>query len=144
MVHLFLRSQTGSWSPSRFFTWELGLIASCVEGEARSRSQTLLKSSLNIYAPRRKGTNSLEKGNRRPEAGPISLILPSNFWCLWEMTSAIGWYGPLIDLSEAALHVGDFVQLLVFVHRSTPVQVSLSVCVFFIVIEFSSDFVINW
>ena len=50
------------------------------------------------------------------------------------MTSAIGWYGPLIDLSEASLHVGDFVQLLVFVHRSTPtVQVEcycvcLSVC----------------
>lgn len=40
------------------------------------------------------------------------------------MTSAIGWYGPLIDLSNAALHVGDFVQLLVLVHRSTPVQVS--------------------
>ncbi|GMY06815.1 LOC100273399 isoform [Fagus crenata] len=42
------------------------------------------------------------------------------------MTSAIGWYGPLIHLSEAALHVGDFVQLLVFVHRSTPVQYKLS------------------
>ncbi|XP_075647494.1 uncharacterized protein LOC142618439 isoform X2 [Castanea sativa] len=43
------------------------------------------------------------------------------------MTSAIGWYGPLIDLSEASLHVGDFVQLLVFVHRSTPtVQYKLS------------------
>ncbi|KAB1205355.1 hypothetical protein CJ030_MR7G010697 [Morella rubra] len=42
------------------------------------------------------------------------------------MTSAIGWYGPLIDLSEAALHVGDFVQLLVFVHRSTPVQYKLA------------------
>ncbi|KAM4069915.1 hypothetical protein ACB094_12G126000 [Castanea mollissima] len=43
------------------------------------------------------------------------------------MTSAIGWYGPLIDLSEASIHVGDFVQLLVFVHRSTPtVQYKLS------------------
>ncbi|KAI6690889.1 hypothetical protein NL676_027717 [Syzygium grande] len=42
------------------------------------------------------------------------------------MASAIGWYGPLIDLSEAASHVGDFVQLLVFVHRSTPVQYKLS------------------
>ncbi|KAK4572898.1 hypothetical protein RGQ29_031054 [Quercus rubra] len=43
------------------------------------------------------------------------------------MTSAIGWYGPLIDLSEASLHVGDFVQLLVLVHRSTPtVQYKLS------------------
>ncbi|GLT73503.1 hypothetical protein SLA2020_453570 [Shorea laevis] len=42
------------------------------------------------------------------------------------MTSAIGWYGPLIDLSGAALHVGDFVQLLVLVHRSTPVQYKLS------------------
>ncbi|KAF5740301.1 hypothetical protein HS088_TW11G00368 [Tripterygium wilfordii] len=42
------------------------------------------------------------------------------------MTSAIGWYGPLIDLSKAALHIGDFVQLLVFVHRSTPVQFKLS------------------
>ncbi|PON59827.1 hypothetical protein PanWU01x14_157220 [Parasponia andersonii] len=38
------------------------------------------------------------------------------------MTSAVGWYGPLIDLAKAALHVGHFVQLLVFVHRSTPVQ----------------------
>lgn len=45
------------------------------------------------------------------------------------MTSAIGWYGPLIDLSGAALHVGDFVQLLVLVHRSTPVQVSPYLCV---------------
>ncbi|XP_039053131.1 uncharacterized protein LOC120195093 isoform X2 [Hibiscus syriacus] len=34
-------------------------------------------------------------------------------------------YGPLIDLSEASHHMGHFVQLLVFVHRSTPVQVSL-------------------
>ncbi|KAL3736675.1 hypothetical protein ACJRO7_025591 [Eucalyptus globulus] len=42
------------------------------------------------------------------------------------MASAIGWYGPLIDLSGAASHVGDFVQLLVFVHRSTPVQYKLS------------------
>ncbi|KDO80725.1 hypothetical protein CISIN_1g038805mg [Citrus sinensis] len=40
------------------------------------------------------------------------------------MTSTIGWYGPLIDLSQAASHVGDFVvQLIVFVHCSTPVQV---------------------
>ncbi|XP_062099198.1 uncharacterized protein LOC133805111 isoform X2 [Humulus lupulus] len=41
------------------------------------------------------------------------------------MTSVVGWYGPLIDLSRAALHIGDFVQLLVFVHRSTPVQFKL-------------------
>ncbi|KAG7024779.1 hypothetical protein SDJN02_13597 [Cucurbita argyrosperma subsp. argyrosperma] len=40
--------------------------------------------------------------------------------------SVIGWYGPLIDLSEAALHVGDFVQLVVFIHRSTPVEYKLS------------------
>ncbi|XWS15102.1 hypothetical protein CRYUN_Cryun35bG0065300 [Craigia yunnanensis] len=32
------------------------------------------------------------------------------------------WYGPLIDLSKASHHVGNFVQLLGFVHRSTPVQ----------------------
>ncbi|KAJ7965600.1 DIS3-like exonuclease 2 [Quillaja saponaria] len=38
------------------------------------------------------------------------------------MTSTLGWYGPLIDLSKAASHIGDFVQLLVFVHRSVPVQ----------------------
>lgn len=38
------------------------------------------------------------------------------------MTSAIGWYGPLIDLSKAALHIGDFVQLVVFIHRITPLQ----------------------
>ncbi|KAK6938441.1 hypothetical protein RJ641_031949 [Dillenia turbinata] len=31
------------------------------------------------------------------------------------------WYGPLIDLSRAASHVDDYVQLLVFVHRITPV-----------------------
>ncbi|XP_030536791.1 uncharacterized protein LOC115745219 isoform X2 [Rhodamnia argentea] len=42
------------------------------------------------------------------------------------MASAIGWYGPLIDLSKASSHVGDFVQLLVFVHRSTPVQYKVS------------------
>lgn len=50
------------------------------------------------------------------------------------MTSTIGWYGPLIDLSEAASHVGDFVvQLIVFVHCSTPVQVSLSLYSIFII-----------
>ncbi|KAK7373124.1 hypothetical protein VNO80_06522 [Phaseolus coccineus] len=38
------------------------------------------------------------------------------------MASAFGWFGPLIDLSKASSHVGDFVQLLVFVHRSFPVQ----------------------
>ncbi|KAK7385222.1 hypothetical protein VNO78_30936 [Psophocarpus tetragonolobus] len=38
------------------------------------------------------------------------------------MGSAIGWYGPLIDLYTASSHIGDFVQLLVFVHRSFPVQ----------------------
>ncbi|TKY56186.1 hypothetical protein E2542_SST20627 [Spatholobus suberectus] len=38
------------------------------------------------------------------------------------MASAFGWYGPLIDLSAASSHIGDFVQLLVFVHRSFPVQ----------------------
>ncbi|XP_007018999.2 PREDICTED: uncharacterized protein LOC18592295 isoform X2 [Theobroma cacao] len=36
------------------------------------------------------------------------------------------WYGPLIDLSKASHHVGHFVQLLVFVHRSTPLQYKLS------------------
>ncbi|CAK7347016.1 unnamed protein product [Dovyalis caffra] len=41
------------------------------------------------------------------------------------MTSAIGWYGPLLDLCKAASHIGDFVQLLVFVHRSIPVQYKL-------------------
>ncbi|XP_052201056.1 uncharacterized protein LOC127807349 isoform X2 [Diospyros lotus] len=40
--------------------------------------------------------------------------------------AAIGWYGPLIDLSKAFSHIGDYVQLLVFVHRSTPVQYKLS------------------
>lgn len=42
------------------------------------------------------------------------------------MASAFGWFGPLIDLSRASSHIGDFVQLLVFVHRSFPVQVSYS------------------
>ncbi|CAI0449143.1 unnamed protein product [Linum tenue] len=41
------------------------------------------------------------------------------------MTSVIGWYGPQVDLCRVASHVGDFVQLLVFVHRSTPVQYKL-------------------
>ncbi|XP_051139028.1 uncharacterized protein LOC127256856 isoform X2 [Andrographis paniculata] len=38
------------------------------------------------------------------------------------MAATIGWYGPLIDLCRASSHIGDYVQLLVFVHRSTPVQ----------------------
>ncbi|XP_073135530.1 uncharacterized protein [Henckelia pumila] len=38
------------------------------------------------------------------------------------MSAAIGWYGPLIDLCKASSHIGDYVQLLVFVHKSTPVQ----------------------
>ncbi|KAJ1439244.1 hypothetical protein SESBI_02615 [Sesbania bispinosa] len=38
------------------------------------------------------------------------------------MASAFGWYGPLIDLCTASRHIGDFVQLLVFVHRSFSVQ----------------------
>ncbi|KAI0511746.1 hypothetical protein KFK09_012378 [Dendrobium nobile] len=38
------------------------------------------------------------------------------------MAAAIGWYGPLIDLSRASSHVGDLVQLLVFVHRSQPTE----------------------
>lgn len=62
------------------------------------------------------------------------------------MTSAIGWYGPLIGLSNAALHVGDFVQLLVLVHRSTPVQVSPYVCVVCLCVickNFLQNFVIN-
>lgn len=42
------------------------------------------------------------------------------------MTSAIGWYGPLVDLCKTDHHIGDIVQLLVFVHRSTPVQYKLS------------------
>ncbi|BBG95654.1 hypothetical protein Prudu_004258 [Prunus dulcis] len=45
-----------------------------------------------------------------------------------KMASVIGWYGPLIDLSKAALHVGDYVQLVVFVHRTTPLQYKLSKC----------------
>ncbi|GAB4844880.1 hypothetical protein Ancab_038272 [Ancistrocladus abbreviatus] len=40
--------------------------------------------------------------------------------------AAILWYGPLIDLSAAPSHIGDYVQLLVFVHRSNPVQYKLS------------------
>ncbi|KAL8059685.1 hypothetical protein ABFX02_03G103100 [Erythranthe guttata] len=38
------------------------------------------------------------------------------------MAAAIGWYGPLIDLSKASSYIGDYVQLLVFVHKSTPIQ----------------------
>ncbi|KAL6317718.1 hypothetical protein AAG906_030472 [Vitis piasezkii] len=39
--------------------------------------------------------------------------------------AGMGWYGPLIDLSRASSHVGDYVQLLVFVHKSTPIQYKL-------------------
>ncbi|XP_048435383.1 uncharacterized protein LOC103936487 isoform X2 [Pyrus x bretschneideri] len=42
------------------------------------------------------------------------------------MASVIGWYGPLIDLSKAAFHVGDYVQLVVYVHRTTPLQYKLA------------------
>ncbi|XP_065846999.1 uncharacterized protein [Euphorbia lathyris] len=42
------------------------------------------------------------------------------------MASVIGWYGPLIDLSDAVSHIGDFVQLLVLVHRCNPVQYKLA------------------
>ncbi|KAI9086863.1 hypothetical protein K1719_031186 [Acacia pycnantha] len=43
-----------------------------------------------------------------------------------KMASALGWYGPLIDLSRASSHFGDFVQLLLFVlHRSTPLQITV-------------------
>jgi len=38
------------------------------------------------------------------------------------MGSVFGWYGPLIDLSTASRHIGEFVQLLVFVHRCFPVH----------------------
>lgn len=41
--------------------------------------------------------------------------------------SAVGWYGPLIDLSSAESHLDDggggFVQLLVFVRHSQPILV---------------------
>lgn len=40
--------------------------------------------------------------------------------------AAIGWYGPLIDLSEAASHSGHFVQLLVLVHKTIPIQYKTS------------------
>ncbi|GMP46964.1 hypothetical protein CsSME_00014923 [Camellia sinensis var. sinensis] len=40
--------------------------------------------------------------------------------------AAIGWYGPLIDLSKASSHIGDYVQLLVFIHRSTPIQYKMA------------------
>ncbi|KAH9605753.1 hypothetical protein KSS87_013125, partial [Heliosperma pusillum] len=40
--------------------------------------------------------------------------------------AGLGWYGPLIDLSSASSHVDEFVQLLVFVHRSNPVQYKLA------------------
>ncbi|KAK1436417.1 hypothetical protein QVD17_02197 [Tagetes erecta] len=40
--------------------------------------------------------------------------------------ATIGWYGPLINLSEAASHRGHFVQLLVFVHNTLPLQYKTS------------------
>ncbi|KAL3638806.1 hypothetical protein CASFOL_016713 [Castilleja foliolosa] len=42
------------------------------------------------------------------------------------MAATIGWYGPLIDLCKTSSYIGDYVQLLVFVHRSTPVQYKIS------------------
>ncbi|KAK6794272.1 hypothetical protein RDI58_007725 [Solanum bulbocastanum] len=39
--------------------------------------------------------------------------------------AAIVCYGPLIDLSKAAAHIDEYVQLLVFVHNITPVQYKL-------------------
>ena len=39
------------------------------------------------------------------------------------MAAAVSWYGPLIDLSAAAGHVGGFVQLLAAVRRVLPHQV---------------------
>ncbi|KAK6132018.1 hypothetical protein DH2020_034244 [Rehmannia glutinosa] len=42
------------------------------------------------------------------------------------MAAAIGWYGPLIDLCKASSYIGDYVQLLVFVHRITPVQYKIA------------------
>ncbi|KAK6114857.1 hypothetical protein DH2020_007126 [Rehmannia glutinosa] len=42
------------------------------------------------------------------------------------MAATIGWYGPLIDLCKASSYIGDYVQLLVFVHRITPVQYKIA------------------
>ncbi|XP_076899239.1 uncharacterized protein LOC143553052 isoform X2 [Bidens hawaiensis] len=42
------------------------------------------------------------------------------------MAAVIGWYGPLIDLSEASSHIGHFVQLLVLLHKSIPLQYKTS------------------
>nr|AGT16459.1 hypothetical protein SHCRBa_163_G19_R_180 [Saccharum hybrid cultivar R570] len=39
------------------------------------------------------------------------------------MAAVVSWYGPLIDLSAAASHVGGFVQLLAVVRRILPHQV---------------------
>jgi hypothetical protein len=40
------------------------------------------------------------------------------------MAAVVSWYGPLIDLSAAASHVGGFVQLLAVVRRVLPHQVT--------------------
>lgn len=40
------------------------------------------------------------------------------------MAAVVSWYGPLIDLSAAASHVGGFVQLLAVVRRILPHQVT--------------------
>ncbi|KAI3685509.1 hypothetical protein L6452_34757 [Arctium lappa] len=40
--------------------------------------------------------------------------------------ATIGWYGPLIDLSEASSHCGHFVQLLALVHKTIPIQYKTS------------------
>ncbi|KAL8485562.1 hypothetical protein ACS0TY_027742 [Phlomoides rotata] len=42
------------------------------------------------------------------------------------MAAVIGWYGPLIDLCKASSYIGDYVQLLVFVHKSTPIQYKIA------------------
>ncbi|XP_077213348.1 uncharacterized protein LOC143848320 [Tasmannia lanceolata] len=38
--------------------------------------------------------------------------------------AAIGWYGPLIDLSQSSSYIGHYVQLLVFIHKSRPIEKS--------------------
>ncbi|KAH6799963.1 hypothetical protein C2S52_000427 [Perilla frutescens var. hirtella] len=42
------------------------------------------------------------------------------------MAAAIGWYGPLIDLCKASSYIGDYVQILVFVHKFTPIQYKIT------------------
>jgi len=81
-----------------------------------------------------------------PRLRYISVPRPSPRGGGGTMAAAVSWYGPLIDLSAAAGHVGGFVQLLAAVRRVLPHQVirnptsaSATVCLGRVQQQHSSD-----